>query len=284
MKKRIFAVIFIVVALFTCLLPFSAYAADDVIELAAHSRYYIESDLGVETYSSGVSNFGRILETEYGDPTFTTPFYFRVNDYNRIDLDVVPGSKLSFSFVFAIFSRLVNDSTSYKYYFNPTSENVSVELDSNNLVYGKDFFIENPVDYENYPKWIGANESSDTSLGKINFFRVYGVVDLDDLEINNIDLSISFLYDGPSSVSSVAPIAFSSNYPELTVVPPSFEDPSSGGAFMVHLSTFSSGILGVWQSILNFVIATGHEIVLISVFAWLFVLGVGSIRRQITGV
>lgn len=45
-----------------------------------------------------------------------------------------------------------------------------------------------------------------------------------------------------------------------------------------------SGILGIWSSVVEFIMASGNEIVLLGVFAWLFVLGVGSIRKLITGV
>ena len=48
--------------------------------------------------------------------------------------------------------------------------------------------------------------------------------------------------------------------------------------------TAGSGMLGIWSAVVEFVMASGNEIVLLGVFAWLFVLGVGSIRKLITGV
>lgn len=48
--------------------------------------------------------------------------------------------------------------------------------------------------------------------------------------------------------------------------------------------TAGSGMLGIWSAVVKFVMTSGNEIVLLGVFAWLFVLGVGSIRKLITGV
>ena len=44
------------------------------------------------------------------------------------------------------------------------------------------------------------------------------------------------------------------------------------------------GMLGIWSNVVEFITTSGNEICLLGVFAWLFVLGVGSIRRLITGV
>lgn len=48
--------------------------------------------------------------------------------------------------------------------------------------------------------------------------------------------------------------------------------------------TAGSGMLGIWQSVIDFIMASGNEITLLGVFAWLFVMGVGGIRKLITGI
>jgi len=47
--------------------------------------------------------------------------------------------------------------------------------------------------------------------------------------------------------------------------------------------TVGSGMLGIWQAVLNFMTATGNELCLLGVLAWLFVMGVGGLRRMVTG-
>lgn len=49
-------------------------------------------------------------------------------------------------------------------------------------------------------------------------------------------------------------------------------------------ATAGSGMLGIWQLVINFVMAEGNEIALLGVFAWLFVMGVGGIRKLVTGI
>lgn len=66
------------------------------------------------------------------------------------------------------------------------------------------------------------------------------------------------------------------------------------GEIMTALSAFvgtvgaegaaGSGMLGIWQAVVNFITASGNEICLLGVFAWLFIMGVGSIRKMVTGV
>lgn len=48
--------------------------------------------------------------------------------------------------------------------------------------------------------------------------------------------------------------------------------------------TAGSGMMGVWQAVVDFVTASGNEIALIGTVAFLFVMGVGGIRKLITGV
>lgn len=45
-----------------------------------------------------------------------------------------------------------------------------------------------------------------------------------------------------------------------------------------------TGMMGVWQAVVDFVTASGNEISLIGTVAFLFVMGVGGIRKLITGV
>lgn len=290
MKKRIFAVMLMVVALFTCLLPFSAFAEAELIDLVPHSVFYIRDTPNKTHYSSGAAGFGARPKIQNGtseESFFPSPFIVEMNTLNPIDVDIVSGSKLSFSFVFTIYSdQLLSDSSpengyTFKYYFDPSPENIIVTLGSQNLVYGKDFFLEYPVDSEKYPRWFGS-DAFGTTYEKVKFFRVYGEIDIVELTDDNDNLKIAFLYEGNESLYNLLPFIFSANYPELSIVPPPPPNPTQ--TLMQNLSTFSGGILGVWQVVVNFVTATGHEIALISVFAWLFVLGVGAIRRQITGV
>lgn len=44
------------------------------------------------------------------------------------------------------------------------------------------------------------------------------------------------------------------------------------------------GILSIWQSIITFIMAEANRITLLSVTAWLFVVGVGGVRKLVTGV
>lgn len=61
---------------------------------------------------------------------------------------------------------------------------------------------------------------------------------------------------------------------------------SALGTFIGTVGTdgAGTGMLGIWQAVVDFVTASGNEICLLGVFAWLFIMGVGSIRRMITGV
>lgn len=54
--------------------------------------------------------------------------------------------------------------------------------------------------------------------------------------------------------------------------------------FMGSAGASGSGMLGIWQAVLNFVTADGNGIARLGVYAWLFVMGVGGIRKLITGV
>lgn len=50
------------------------------------------------------------------------------------------------------------------------------------------------------------------------------------------------------------------------------------------LTAFAAAMIGIWQEVVDFLMTTGNEIALIGVFAFLFVMGVGGIRKLITGV
>lgn len=50
------------------------------------------------------------------------------------------------------------------------------------------------------------------------------------------------------------------------------------------LPAFGSAMISVWQTVVTFLMKSGNEIALIGVFAFLFVMGVGGIRKLITGV
>ena len=59
------------------------------------------------------------------------------------------------------------------------------------------------------------------------------------------------------------------------------------GAFVGTVGTgdaAGTGMLGIWQAVIDFITASGNEICLLGILAWLFVMGVGSIRRMVTGV
>lgn len=45
-----------------------------------------------------------------------------------------------------------------------------------------------------------------------------------------------------------------------------------------------SGMLGIWQAVLDFVTTPANGIARLGVYAWLFVMGVGGIRKLITGI
>lgn len=45
-----------------------------------------------------------------------------------------------------------------------------------------------------------------------------------------------------------------------------------------------SGMLGVWQSVLDFVTISGNAMARLGIYAWLFVMGVGGIRKLVTGI
>lgn len=55
-------------------------------------------------------------------------------------------------------------------------------------------------------------------------------------------------------------------------------------AIYTALTAFAAAMIGIWQEVVDFLMTTGNEIALIGVFAFLFVMGVGGIRKLITGV
>lgn len=51
-----------------------------------------------------------------------------------------------------------------------------------------------------------------------------------------------------------------------------------------NLTAFAAAMLKIWQVVVTFLMTAGNQIALIGVFAFLFVMGVGGIRKLITGV
>lgn len=51
-----------------------------------------------------------------------------------------------------------------------------------------------------------------------------------------------------------------------------------------YVSDFATTIFSIGSSLVTWITATGHEIVLIPLVAWLVVLGIGAIRKLIKGV
>lgn len=49
-------------------------------------------------------------------------------------------------------------------------------------------------------------------------------------------------------------------------------------------SPTGDGMLGVWQKVLNFVTIEGNAMARLGIYAWLFVMGVGGIRKLVTGI
>lgn len=49
------------------------------------------------------------------------------------------------------------------------------------------------------------------------------------------------------------------------------------------VSSFATTILSVWTSVITFITKAGNEICLIPLVAWLFVLGVSSVRKMYKG-
>lgn len=276
MKRRIFAVIGVVCVLFTCLLPFSVYA-DGSIDLADHTRYRLDGVSGF--YSNGLTDMGCGLDKTAGLNTFPTKFCAYVNAYNPIDLTIESGSSLSFSIVFMICSEEVADgsgSTSdrpQKYYFEPSSDNVSLAFGDRTLVYGQDFNIEDTTGSVDYPNWYAGYY-----IPKPQTFRIFG--EISEFSADNA-LIFNFDYTGVDTALE-STMLFSANYAEISIVPP--PPPNPVQTLMESLTSFSSGILGIWQAVVGFVMANGNEIALIGVFAWLFITGVGSIRRMVTGI
>lgn len=282
MKKRIFAVVLMVVALFTCLLPFSAFAEGESIDLVPHSKFYLRSGIDETGYTFG--NLVSISTTGAGSQGyFPSPFTVKMNTVSPVDLSVIEkGSKLSFSFVITVYSKTMTDDSSpdngfrLKYIFEPNNDNLVVKLGNQELVLGKDYFYEYYTEFESYPLMY------DLTYMDAGYFRVYGEVDVSSINASNNVLSVDLLDYDAVNISGIIPFYFAAEYAELSIDPPPPPNPTQ--TLMQNLSTFGGGILGVWQVVVNFVTATGNEIALISVFAWLFVLGVGAIRRQITGV
>lgn len=56
------------------------------------------------------------------------------------------------------------------------------------------------------------------------------------------------------------------------------------GTFMGTAGASGSGMLNIWQSVVGFVTTEGNAICRLGIYAWLFVMGVGGIRKLITGV
>lgn len=50
------------------------------------------------------------------------------------------------------------------------------------------------------------------------------------------------------------------------------------------VSDLATTIFSIGSSLVTWITATGHEIVLIPIVAWLVVLGIGAIRKLIKGV
>lgn len=50
-----------------------------------------------------------------------------------------------------------------------------------------------------------------------------------------------------------------------------------------YVSTFASTILSIWSSVISFITNADNAICLIPLVAWLFVLGVGSVRKMYKG-
>ncbi len=50
-----------------------------------------------------------------------------------------------------------------------------------------------------------------------------------------------------------------------------------------YLSTFATSLIGVWTKVITFITTDANVICLIPLVAWLFVLGVSSVRKMYKG-
>lgn len=50
-----------------------------------------------------------------------------------------------------------------------------------------------------------------------------------------------------------------------------------------YLSSFATSIIGVWTKVITFITTDANAICLIPLVAWLFVLGVSSVRKMYKG-
>lgn len=55
-------------------------------------------------------------------------------------------------------------------------------------------------------------------------------------------------------------------------------------AIYTLLTGFGTAMTSIWSSVITWIMASGHELALVGVLAWLFIMGVGGLRRLITGI
>lgn len=52
---------------------------------------------------------------------------------------------------------------------------------------------------------------------------------------------------------------------------------------LTYVSSFATSMLSIWTSVISFITNADNAICLIPLVAWLFVLGVGSVRKMYKG-
>jgi len=262
MKKKIFCVIAIVLALFTCLLPLAVNAESDFNLLFLYNDEELTSD------------FLHFYYTQLG--IFTPEFIIAYFNFEEVlEENLVIGY---YNYEVSLYlSFLLVERTSF--YSVPDLSFYTMDYISGEMI-----ILERGADYSIEP----------VSEIPFQYTGISGDFNISDEEVNDLITSCTYkvTFSGVTNVNLVAEGAAGGSGDSMWIgdhlIDARIYESSIAGS-LYNLMTFvgspivGTGMLGMWQVVLKFITDRRNEILLISTLSVVFIAGVGGIRKAVTG-